>query len=83
MVRKAGSGLPYVKFYFKNVFINKLAWSGSGEAPNESVEFDFGGLVVIYYPQDSKTGAVDTGKGKTAGYDRQEGSADLAYKEPS
>lgn len=78
-VRKSGSTDPYVKFYFVNCFINKLAWAGSGEAPTESVEFDFGGMVVQYQIQDSKTGAL--GATSSGNYHRQSGSTDLTLKE--
>lgn len=82
-VRKSGDNVPYVKFYFKNCFINKLAWAGSGEAPTESVEFDFGGMYVMYYKQDSVTGKIDTATGIGSNYNRQEGSTELAWKDPA
>jgi type VI secretion system secreted protein Hcp len=77
-IRKAGQTKAYVKFYFKNCFVNKLAWAGSGEVPTESVEFDFGAMVVEYSVQGSADGALGATNGGS--YDRQGGHTDLGFK---
>lgn len=76
MIRKAGGTTPYCKFYFKNCYISGLTWSGGDETATESVTFDFGGMVVTYFTQDSKTGAIDT-TAYTGAYSKQEGTTEL------
>jgi type VI secretion system secreted protein Hcp len=61
-VRKGGgtkdrSGIIYLRFDFKMVFVTQIGWSHDDTAPKEEVTFEYGALRVAYTPQD-KTGAA-------------------------
>jgi type VI secretion system secreted protein Hcp len=67
-IRKSGaqaaaglSGQAYIVFSFGMVAVKSLDWSGSDgdDVPTEDVVFEFGELVVSYYPQ-LPTGLLDT-----------------------
>ena len=62
-VRKGGgtanrSGIIYLRFDFKMVFVTQIGWSHDDTAPKEEVTFDYGALRVTYTPQ-TKTGAPE------------------------
>jgi type VI secretion system secreted protein Hcp len=64
-LRKAGGAQnDYLTFCFRMVFVTNISWSGGGgeEAPEETVEFVYGGLGVKYLPQKS-TGAMGVKRG--------------------
>jgi len=52
---------PYIRYVFNMCFVTKVNWSGgeSDDSPGESIEFAYGALKIIYYPQtkEGKTGA--------------------------
>ena len=52
IVRKAG-GIQRLEFTFKELFLTSIQWSnsGSGGRPEESITFEYGGLVVKYVSQ--------------------------------
>ena len=58
-LRKGGggtvSGIPYLTYMFRMVFVTKMNWSGSGggneDQPEEDIEFAYGALKVNYFPQ--------------------------------
>jgi type VI secretion system secreted protein Hcp len=60
-VRKGGgtanrTGIIYLRFDFKMVFVTQIGWSHDDTAPKEEVTFEYGALRVTYTPQE-KTGA--------------------------
>lgn len=67
VLRKAGgaqdkTGLEYMKYDFKEVFVDSVQWSGSSggdDRPMESVSFSFGACQVTYSPQ-AATGSEGT-----------------------
>jgi type VI secretion system secreted protein Hcp len=44
---------PYIQYRFSMCFVTKVNWSGgeSDETPSESIEFAYGALQIMYYPQ--------------------------------
>ncbi len=48
---------PYIRFTFAMCFVTKVSWGGGegDEAPKDDIEFAYGALKIMYYPQ-SKTG---------------------------
>lgn len=61
-VRKGGgtkdrTGIIYLRFDFKMVFVTQIGWSHDDTAPKEEVTFEYGALRVTYTPQ-LKTGAA-------------------------
>jgi type VI secretion system Hcp family effector len=63
------SGTVFLKFNFKLVFIENLAWAHGDEAPTETIKFAYGALSVTYYPQKSD-GSIDDTKKQNAVWDR-------------
>jgi len=63
------SGKPYLIFAFGMVAIKSIEWSGSSgdDVPSETVVFEFGELMVNYFPQ-KEDGSLD--KGKPGGWSR-------------
>jgi type VI secretion system secreted protein Hcp len=64
-IRKAGGAqVDYLTYCFRMVFVTNISWSGGGgeEAPEETVEFVYGGLGVKYLPQ-LATGGMATKRG--------------------
>jgi type VI secretion system secreted protein Hcp len=61
LLRKDGK--PYIRYMFSLCFVTKVNWSGgeSDETPSESIEFAYGALRIMYYPQ-GKGGEVKTPK---------------------
>lgn len=62
-VRKGGgaanrSGIIYLRFDFKMVFVTQIAWSHDDTAPKEEVTFDYGALRVAYTAQ-NKDGTAE------------------------
>jgi type VI secretion system secreted protein Hcp len=56
-IRKGGgadtrSGVIYLRFDFKMVFVTQIGWSHDDTAPKEEVTFDYGALQVTYTRQD-------------------------------
>jgi len=47
---------PYIRYIFNMCFVTKVNWSGgeSDDAPGESIEFAYGALKIMYYPQTAK-----------------------------
>jgi type VI secretion system secreted protein Hcp len=62
------SGQVYLQFNFKLCFITKISWAHSDDGPTEDLEFAYGALSIVYYPQKS-TGAIGGDK-KYAKWDR-------------
>ena len=48
---------PYIRYTFNMCFVTKVNWGGSegDETPKENIDFAYGALKIMYYPQ-SKTG---------------------------
>ncbi len=46
---------PYIRYTFSMCFVTKVNWSGgeSDESPSESIEYAYGALKIMYYPQTS------------------------------
>jgi len=44
---------PYLRYTFSMCFVTKVAWSGgeSDDAPGEGIDFAYGALKIMYYPQ--------------------------------
>jgi type VI secretion system secreted protein Hcp len=74
-LRRAGgssanaSGAVFLKFNFKLVMIENIAWAHGDPAPTETIKFQYGALSIVYYPQ-TQTGATDASKKKNAVWDR-------------
>lgn len=53
LLRKDGKS--YIRYTFSMCFVTKVNWSGgeSDETPSESIEFAYGALRIMYYPQSS------------------------------
>src|SRR5262249_30756206 len=68
-LRKAGGKVPlvYLKYSFKEVYVDNIQWSGSSggsDTPMESVNFTFATVKVEYWPQ-KKAGTAGTLKDAT------------------
>jgi len=64
-LRKSGGDNPleYLKWKFKEIFVESIQWSGStggDDSPTESVSFVYGQKTIDYQPQNAK-GAADGG----------------------
>lgn len=63
-LRKAGgTPLEYLKWKFKELFVDSIAWSGASggdDAPMESVTFVYGQMTIDYQPQNAQ-GQADGG----------------------
>jgi type VI secretion system secreted protein Hcp len=61
-VRKAGgggahrTGMVYLKYTFRCVFVNQLTWNGSSgdDLPEETVQFAYGSVTIEYWQQSEK-----------------------------
>ena len=71
VLRKAGGNkLEYLKYDFKEIYIESVQWSGSSggdDTPMESVSFAFGGVTISYQPQNAAGTA--NGNAKSASWD--------------
>jgi type VI secretion system Hcp family effector len=47
----SGAGVAFLKFTFKLVAVKTISYKRDVESPNETVTFEYGGLVVEYWPQ--------------------------------
>ena len=66
----------FIKYVFKEVYIDSVQWSGSsgGDSyPTESLSFSFASVTISYYPQDTK-GKLAT-KSEDASWDVTKNSA--------
>ncbi len=54
----AGTGLEYLRFTFKLVFVTNIEWSGESEdeLPGENVTFAYGAMTISYTPQSREGG---------------------------
>lgn len=67
-IRKAGGQQSdYLTYEFAMVYVTSISWSGGGgeEAPEESVEFVYGAMGVMYTPQ-KPDGTMDPGNKQIA-----------------
>lgn len=75
MLRRAGgsdasrSGQVYLQFFFKLVGIKRIEFKQGDPSPTESIQFEYGAMSILYYPQ-KQTGAMDTTNKKSATWDR-------------
>lgn len=58
-VKEGKSGITFLKFEFRMVLVQDIAWSGSDgdDVCEETVIFQYGAIEMTYYPQD-KTGKM-------------------------
>jgi type VI secretion system secreted protein Hcp len=82
-VRKGGglkdrSGVIYLRFDFKMVFVTQIAWSHDDTAPKEDVTFDYGALQVTYTPQ-KRTGEPEQAITTTADAKKAGGKHNQAW----
>jgi len=47
----SSAGVAFLKFTFKLVAVKTIAYAKSDESPKEVVTFEYGGLVIEYWPQ--------------------------------
>jgi type VI secretion system secreted protein Hcp len=66
----AGSGMIYLRFDFKMVFVTEISWSHDETAPKEEITFDYGALQLSYTKQRSTGGPakeITTGASSSPG----------------
>jgi len=53
-----GTGLEYLRFIFKMVFVTNIEWSGESEdeLPGENLQFAYGAMTIRYTPQSKEGG---------------------------
>ena len=85
LIRKGGgvkgqSGMIYLRFDFKMVFVTQINWSHDDTAPKEEVTFDYGALRVAYSPQSRKGDALNPIKYKEKDAEKSGGIAESYSK---